>query len=138
MAVPGDAWKPGVRQDGTTEDDKEVTEITHLLSRAGNWPDGLRWIARRVKPSRWHLKNLTAYEDQAGWKYSITCTNIPDAGVPGVPGSHHPQFVDVLHPRPRQRRDPRRPDCEGHGPAQSSIEDLAGQQRMGPRSEHRR
>jgi hypothetical protein len=30
-------------------------EITHLMSQAGNWPDGLRWIARRVKPSRRHL-----------------------------------------------------------------------------------
>ncbi|HEX5300359.1 MAG TPA: transposase [Streptosporangiaceae bacterium] len=97
MAVPQDAWKAGVRQDGTAEDGKEVTEITDLLPRAGNWPDGLRWIARRVKPSRRHLKNLTAYEKRTGWKYSITCTNIPGAGIPGVPGSHHPQFIDVLH-----------------------------------------
>jgi hypothetical protein len=58
-AVPESAWKPGVRQDGTAEEDKDVAEITHLMSRAGNWPDGLRWIARRVKPSRRHLKNLT-------------------------------------------------------------------------------
>jgi hypothetical protein len=29
------------------------------MSRAGNWPGGLRRIARRVKPSRRHLKNLT-------------------------------------------------------------------------------
>ena len=97
MAVPQDAWKTGVRQDGTAEDDKEVTEITHLMTRAGNWPDGLRWIARRVKPSRRHLKNITAFEKKTGWKYSVTCTNIPDAGIAGVPGSHHPQFIDVLH-----------------------------------------
>jgi hypothetical protein len=96
-AVPAGAWKPGVRQDGSTEEDKDVTEITHLLTRAGNWPDGLRWIARRVKPSRRHLKNLTDYEKKTGWKYSVTCTNIPDSGIPGVPGSHHPQYIDVLH-----------------------------------------
>src|SRR6266581_4496415 len=96
-AVPEDAWKPGVRQDGTIEDDKDVAEITDLMSRAGNWPEGLRWIARRVKPSRRHLKNLTAYEKKTGWQYSITCTNIPDTGIEGVPGSHHPQYVDVLH-----------------------------------------
>jgi hypothetical protein len=30
-------------------------------------------------------------------KYSITCTNIPDAGMPQVPGSHHPQFIDAVH-----------------------------------------
>jgi hypothetical protein len=95
--VPADAWKPGAGQDGSPEDDKDVTEITGLMTRAGNWPGGLRWIARRVKPSRRHLKNLTEYERKTGWKYSITCTNIPDSGIPGVPGSHHPQYIDVVH-----------------------------------------
>jgi hypothetical protein len=96
-AVPADAWQPGIRQDGSTEDDKDIAEITHLLSRAGNWPDGLRWIARRVKPSRRHLKNLTAWEKKTGWKYSVTCTNIPHTGMDGVPGSQHPQYIDVTH-----------------------------------------
>jgi Transposase DDE domain group 1 len=95
--VPAGAWKPGTRQDGGTEEDKDVAEITGLMSRAGNWPGGLRWIARRVKPSRRHLRNLTDWEKKTGWKYSITCTNIPDAGIAGVPGSHHPQYIDVLH-----------------------------------------
>ena len=95
--APAGAWKPGTCQDGTIEDDKEVAEITGLMSRAGNWPDGLRWIARRVKPSRRHLRNLTDYEKKTGWKYSITCTNIPDAGIADVPGSHHPQYIDVVH-----------------------------------------
>jgi hypothetical protein len=97
MAVPEPAWKPGIRQDGTVEDDKDTAEITDLMSRAENWPDGLRWIARRVKPSRRHLKNLTDYEKKTGRKYSITCTNVPDSGISGIPGSHHPQFIDVLH-----------------------------------------
>jgi hypothetical protein len=95
--VPAAAWKPGTGQDGTTEDDKDVAEVTHLMSRAGNWPDGLRWIARRVKPSRRHLRNLTDYEKKTGWKYSITCTNIPGTGIAGVPGSHHPQYIDTVH-----------------------------------------
>ena len=95
--IPADAWKPGIAQDGRAEEDKDVAEVTELMSRAGNWPDGLRWIARRVKPSRRHLRNLTDYEKKTGWKYSITCTNIPDAGIAGVPGSHHPQYIDVLH-----------------------------------------
>ena len=67
------------------------------MTRAGNWPEGLRWIARRVKPSRRHLRNLTGYERETGWKYSITCTNIPGGGLGGVPGSHHAQYIDVLH-----------------------------------------
>jgi Transposase DDE domain group 1 len=95
--VPAGAWKPGTAQDGTAEDDKDVAEITHLMSRAGNWPGGLRWIARRVRPSRRHLRNLTDYEQKTGWKYSITCTNIPDTGIAGVPGSHHPQYIDTVH-----------------------------------------
>ena len=95
--IPAGAWKPGIAQDGAAEQDKNVAEITHLMTRAGNWPGGLRWIARRVKPSRRHLRNLTDYEKKTGWKYSITCTNIPDAGTSGVPGSHHPQYIDVVH-----------------------------------------
>jgi len=95
--VPAGAWKPGTAQDGSAEDDKDVAEITDLMSRAGNWPGGLRWIARRVKPSRRHLRNLTDYEKKTGWKYSITCTNIPDTGITGVPGSHHPQYIDTVH-----------------------------------------
>jgi hypothetical protein len=95
--VPADAWKPGTGQDGSAEGDKDVAEITGLMSRAGNWPEGLRWIARRVKPSRRHMRNLTDYEKKTGWKYSITCTNIPDSGIAGVPGSHHPQYLDTVH-----------------------------------------
>ena len=97
MAVPQNSWKPGAAQDGAVEEDKDVTEITHLMSRAGNWPGGLRWIARRVKPSRRQMGNLTAYEKKTGWRYSITCTNIPDRGMPGIPGSHHPQYIDAVH-----------------------------------------
>ena len=95
--LPEAAWQPGLAQDGSLEEDKDVAEITHLMTRAGNWPGGLRWIARRVKPSRRHLKNLTDYEKKTGWKYSVTCTNIPHTGMEGVPGSQHPQFIDVTH-----------------------------------------
>ena len=95
--IPAGAWKPGTSQDGAAEQDKDVAEITHLLARAENWPDGLRFIVRRVKPSRRQAGNLTAFEKKTGWRYSIICTNIPDAGIPAVPGSHHPQFIDVLH-----------------------------------------
>jgi hypothetical protein len=51
----------------------------------------------RVKPSRRHLKNLTAWEKETGWKYSITCTNIPHTGMEEVPRSQHPQYIDVTH-----------------------------------------
>ena len=44
--LPASAWKPGTCQDGTIEADKAVAEITHLMSRAENWPGGLRSIIR--------------------------------------------------------------------------------------------
>jgi hypothetical protein len=97
MQIPAGAWKPGIAQDGSAEEDKDVAEITGLMTRAGNWPGGLRWICRRVKPSRRQMPNLTAYEKKTGWRYSITCTNIPDTGIDGVPGSHHPQYIDAVH-----------------------------------------
>jgi hypothetical protein len=40
--VPAGARKPGTRQDGSPEDDKDTAEVTGLMTRAGNWPDGLR------------------------------------------------------------------------------------------------
>ena len=53
---------------------------------------------RRTRPSRRQAKYLTAFERATGWRYSIIMTNIPAAGgIPGVPGSHHAQFIDVLH-----------------------------------------
>jgi len=95
--LPASAWQPGLAQDGKVQEDKHVAGITGLMTRAGKWPGGLRWIVRRTKPSRRQMKNLTAYEKKTGWRYSITCTNIPGTGIPGVPGSHHSQFIDVTH-----------------------------------------
>ena len=95
--LPASAWKPGTAQDGSAEEDKAVAEITGLMTRAENWPGGLRWIVRRVKPSRRQMRNLTAWEKKTGWRYSVICTNIPDSGIGGIPGSHHPQYIDVLH-----------------------------------------
>jgi hypothetical protein len=86
-----------VDQDGRPEQEKHVTEVTHLMSRAGKRAAGLRWIVRRAKPSRRQAGNLTAFEKKTGWRYSIICANIPMTGIPGVLGSHHPQFIDVLH-----------------------------------------
>ena len=95
--LPASAWKPTVDQDGTVQKGAAVAEITHLTSRAADWPQGLRWIVRRTRPSRRQMPNLTALEKKTGWRYSIIVTNIPQTGIPAVPGSHHPQFIDVLH-----------------------------------------
>ena len=95
--LPATAWQTAVDQDGAVQQDKHVAELTHLMSRAAGWPAGLRWIVRRTKPSRRQAKNLTAFEKKTGWRYSIIVTNIPDTGIKDVPGSHHSQFIDVLH-----------------------------------------
>jgi hypothetical protein len=137
MRLPADAWKPGIAQDGDIEEDKDVAEITHLMSRAGNWPDGLRWIARRVKPSRRQMRNLTDYEKKTGWRYSITCTNIPDTGIARGARQPPPAVHRRRPPRARGRRNQRRRDRQGHGAAEPAIENLAGQLRLDPRREHR-
>jgi Transposase DDE domain group 1 len=95
--LPAAAWQQAVDQDGTVQKKTAVAEITHLSSRAAGWPDGLRWIVRRTKPSRRQLKNLTALEKATGWRYSVICTNIPVTGLKRVPGTGHPQYIDVLH-----------------------------------------
>jgi hypothetical protein len=95
--LPALAWTQAVDQDGTVQKGTAVAEITHLTSRAADWPHGLRWIVRRTRPSRRQMPNLTAFEKKTGWRYSIIVTNIPQTGIPAVPGSHHPQFIDVLH-----------------------------------------
>jgi hypothetical protein len=35
--------------------------------------------------------------EKTGWRYSIAGTDIPENGTPGVPGGHHPPFIDVAH-----------------------------------------
>jgi hypothetical protein len=83
-----------LRQDGEPQPGYAVAELTGLNTRTG-WPSGLRLLARRVKPSRRHLKNLTGFERATGWRYQITATNINR--MRGIGGSHQPQWLDVLH-----------------------------------------
>ena len=101
------------------------------MTRAGNWPGGLRWIARRVKPSRRHLRNLTDYEKKTGWQYSIICTNIPDTGIGGVPGSHHAQYIDVVHREHAVVETAGVRTAKAMGLREPAVEDLAGQRAAG-------
>ena len=91
------AHDPGaaIEQDGWIDPVARVAELTGLWRRAG-WPEGLRYIARRVKPGRGHAKKLTEFNKAAGWRYQPVVTNIRDLGR-GVPGSHHVYFHDTLH-----------------------------------------
>jgi hypothetical protein len=93
--LPEDAWGPSFEQDGRLDPHAQVAELTGLWRREG-WPDGLRYLVRRVKPSRRHTKKLTDYEKKTGWRYQITVTNIKNLGR-AVPGSHHVFFLDAVH-----------------------------------------
>ena len=138
MQVPAGAWKPGTGQDGKAEEDKDVAEITHLLSRAGNWPGGLRWIARRVKPSRRQMPNLTAYREEDRLAVLHHLHQHPGRRDRRCPGQPPPPVHQHRPPRARRRGDRRRPGRQGHGPAEPAIEILAGEPRLGHRREHRR
>jgi hypothetical protein len=93
--LPEHAWTAAIEQDGSLDPVAQVAELTGLWRRAG-WPDGLRYIARRVKPTRRHAKKLTDFEKATGWRYQLVVTNIRDLGR-SVPGSHHVFFLDTLH-----------------------------------------
>lgn len=92
--LPETAWETSVHQDGTLQEGYFVAELTGLNTRQG-WPEGMRLIVRPVRPARRHLKKLTAFEKQTGWRYCITATNI--CHMWGITGSGHAQFLDVLH-----------------------------------------
>ena len=66
------------------------------MTGVGKWPGGLRWIVRRVKPSRRETGNLTADEKKTGWWYSITSTNIRITECPAFLAATT-QFIDVTH-----------------------------------------
>ncbi len=104
--LPESVWAHAVRQDGEVHEIKgedgtsvtyQVAELTGVRDLAG-WPEGLRLIVRRVKPSRRDAKKLTAFEHKTGWRYQIVATNIPaHHGLSGVPGSGQAWFLDCLY-----------------------------------------
>jgi hypothetical protein len=91
--IPETAWEDSLRQDGDIQDGYHVAELTGLNRREG-WPEGMRLIVRRVRPSGRQLKKLTDFERKTGWRYSVTATNIRHMW--GIAGSHQPQWLDAL------------------------------------------
>jgi hypothetical protein len=93
-ALPTHAWDAGLHQDGEVQPEVGVAELTGLSTRPG-WPTGQRLIVRRTRPAGRHQAKLTAFERKTGWRYAIVATNIDR--IPGLGGSHQPQWLDVLH-----------------------------------------
>ena len=94
-AVPEGDWADSLHQDGRATDSAGVAELTGLDPRVKDWVSGLRLIVRRTKPSARQKAKLTALEKRTGWRYAIVATNI--TRMWGIPGSHHPQWLDCLH-----------------------------------------
>ncbi|MBX9399321.1 transposase [Streptomyces sp. TRM72054] len=92
--LPDGAWETSLTQDGSLQEGYFVAELTGLNTCEG-WPEKVRLIVRRVRPSRRPLKKLTAFEQKTGWRYCITATNIRHMW--GIAGSSHSQFLDVMH-----------------------------------------
>jgi hypothetical protein len=93
-ALPGTAWGPSLHPDAGVNHDAHVAELTGLSTRQG-WPSRLRLIVRRTHPAGRHQAKLTAFERATGWRYAIVATNLDR--IHGIPGSHHPQWIDTLH-----------------------------------------
>jgi hypothetical protein len=55
----------------------------------------MRLIVRRTRPGGRHKANSPPWIQKTGWRYAIVATNI--GRIHGVPGSHHPQWIDTLH-----------------------------------------
>ncbi|WP_228718097.1 transposase [Kitasatospora acidiphila] len=68
------AWEVSLHQDGSLQEGYFVAELTGLNTRQG-WPQGMRLIVRRVRPTRRHLKKLIRFEQKTGWRYCVTATN---------------------------------------------------------------
>jgi hypothetical protein len=96
-SLPEAAWSEAARTDGEVQHGYQVAELTGLSVRPG-WPARMRLIARRVRPSRRQMKNMTAFEKATGWVYSIQATNIGHTGLGrALAGTGTTQFLDVLH-----------------------------------------
>jgi len=90
-----------VRVDGAGASHELITHLLSLVTSRRRVLFTCGWMitgADEQAIGRRQARNLTAFERTTGWRYSIIVTNIPVAGgIPGVPGSHHAQFIDVLH-----------------------------------------
>ncbi|WP_460546003.1 transposase, partial [Glycomyces halotolerans] len=95
-SLPETAWTEAVHTDGDLQHGYAVAELTALATRTG-WPAGMRLIARRVRPSRRQIKNMTDFERATGWVYSVQATNIGHTGIGRLAGTGTIQFLDVLH-----------------------------------------
>ncbi len=91
--LPDIAWGDTLAQHGTTVPTAHIAELTDLSTRPG-WPEGMRLLVRRTRPSARQAKKLTDFERATGWRYAVIATNIRHMW--GIAGSHQPQWLDAV------------------------------------------
>jgi Transposase DDE domain group 1 len=136
--LPATAWQAAVDLDGAVQQDKHVAEVTHLMRRAGRWPAGLRWVVRRTRPSRRQARNLTAFERSARLAVLHHLHQHPGRARDTRRARQPPRPVHRRAAPPARRRRRRRPHREIDGPAESPVEDMDGELRVGTRRQPRR
>lgn len=76
-AVPEDAWRAALDQDGSQRENGEVAEITLLLDLA-EWPEGSRAIVRRERP---HPGAQLSFTDSDGRRFQAILTDSPETDI---------------------------------------------------------
>jgi hypothetical protein len=77
LALPEQAWRPALRQNGEQRDGAQVAEITHMLEFY-DWPDGSRVIVRRERP---HPGAQLSFTDVDGHRFQATLTDLAGDAV---------------------------------------------------------
>jgi hypothetical protein len=72
LELPGAAWRPAIRQDGTTREGAWVAELTDHLDLSA-WPDETRVIVRRERP---HPGAQLSFTDHDGYRFLATLTDL--------------------------------------------------------------
>jgi hypothetical protein len=71
LAVPEQAWRPALSQQGEPRDGAAVAELT-LDLEANDWPAGTRAICRRERP---HPGAQLSFSDENGYRFQVFVTN---------------------------------------------------------------
>jgi hypothetical protein len=90
LETPADAWVAALDQDGSTRENGEVTEITHLVE-LGGWPERSRVIVRRERP---HPGAQLSFTDHDGYRFQAILTDQTDPDI-AVLECRHRQHAHV-------------------------------------------
>jgi len=90
LALPEDAWKPAINQDGEPREGAWVTELTARVN-LDCWPAGTRLICRRERP---HPGAQLTFTDLDGHRFQCFITDQADKDI-AVLEARHRQHAEV-------------------------------------------